>query len=115
MTGDTGGGNPFIFLTAPDRTSGSVVVGSISIRDLLANIRSDSKSIELQTKNGRVSLDTCDAIMEIMQMYLDPARLEMLRREWRESLIDPVKKQDNAGLQRYRGLVYKGDSKDSKN
>ena len=69
--------------------------------------------MELQTKNGRVLLDTRDAIMEIMQMYLDLVKLEMLRMEWMESLIDPVKKHDNAGLPRYRGLVNKGDSKRS--
>ncbi|WMT44437.1 MAG: hypothetical protein RE469_09575 [Cuniculiplasma divulgatum] len=98
-------GNPLIFLAAPSGSSGRVEVGSISIQDLVARIRSGSGSVEMQTGNGKVSLDTCTAVMELLEMYLDPATLEMLRKAWRESVINKTDKHEKAGMTRYGGLV----------
>ena len=92
-------------LAAPGGSSGRVDVGSISIQELVARIRSGSGSVEMQTGNGMVSLDTCIAVMELLEMYLDPATLEMLRKAWRESVINKTDKHEKAGLPRYGGLV----------
>ena len=102
---DSVAGNPLIFLAAPGGSSGRVEVGSISIQDLVARIRSGSGSVEMQTGNGKVSLDTCTAVMELLEMYLDPATLEMLRKAWREPVINKTDKHEKAGLPRYGGLV----------
>lgn len=104
---DNGAGNPLIFLTAPGGAYGRIAVGSISIQDLVAKIRSGSGSMELQTNNGKVSLNTCTAVMEIMEMYMNPATLEMLRKARRESVINKADKHEKAGLPRYGGLVNK--------
>ncbi len=102
---DSGAGNPLIFLAAPDRSSGRVDVGSISIQELVARIRSGSGSVEMQTGNGKVSLDTCTAVMELLEMYLNPATLEMLRKAWRESIINKTDKHEKAGMPRYGRLI----------
>ena len=102
---DSGAGNQLIFLAAPGGSSGRVEVGSISIQDLVAGIRSGSGSVEMQTGNGKVSLDTCTAVMELLEMYLNPATLEMLRKAWRESVINKTDKHEKAGFPRYGGLV----------
>ena len=59
----------------------------------------------MQTGNGKVSLDTCTAVMELLEMYLNPATLEMLRKAWRESVINKTDKHEKAGFPRYGGLV----------
>ncbi len=102
---DSGAGNPLIFLAAPGGSSGRVDVGSISIQELVAGIRSGSGTVEMQTGNGKVSLDTCTAVMELLEMYLNPATLEMLRKAWRESVITKTDKHEKAGLPRYGGLI----------
>ena len=102
---DSGKANPLIFLAAPDGSTGSNVIGSISIRDLAAAIRSDSGSIKLQTKNDKVMLDTCTAVMEIMEMFMNPATVEMLRKEWRESIISKPDHHGRPGMPQYGGLV----------
>ena len=112
----SGAGNPLIFLAAPGGSSGRVDVGSISIQDLVARIRSGSGSVEMQTSNGKVSLDTCTAVMELLEMYLNPATLEMLRKAWRESVINKTDKHEKAGMPRYGGLVNRdqmGEGKSS--
>ena len=111
---DRGEANQLIFLATPGSMPGSTVIGSIGIVDLVAAIRSDSGSIELQTKNGTVLLDTCTAVMEIMEMYMNPATLETLRKEWRESFINKPEYHQKAGLPGYGGLVKKGQGGESK-
>lgn len=108
---DTDRADSMIILAAPDKTAGKGTFGSIRIGDLVANIRSGSKSMEIQARDGKVSLDTCDAVLQIMQMYMDPATMELLRKEWRESIGDPVKKPgspvDRLG---FGGMVRKSDN-----
>jgi hypothetical protein len=62
-------------LMAADTITWKMTFGSIAIRELIANIRAGSESIEIQTQNVEISLDTCYAIL-----YSDPATMERLRK-----------------------------------
>lgn len=106
-----GAGSP-LFMVAQDSVTGVAVIGSIKFDSLVDQIRSGSESIELNTKDGRASLKTCDAILQLLEIYISPETMEKMRRTWRESIIDIAKKPDiSAGMPRYCGLVNEDNMK----
>ena len=109
---DRHGADSPLFLVAQDNVTGVAVIESIKLDRIVDQIRSGSESIELDTKNGKVSLKTCDAILQLLEIYIDPATMEQLRRAWREAVIDIAKKPDiSAGMPRYGGLVNEDNMK----
>lgn len=98
--------NSLLFLVAPDAASGSPVVGSISTSELVEAINSGSDRIILDTHGGRVPIDRCYALMQILAEYLEPSLLEALRREYRESIL---RGRSGIGL-RFGGIIIRGEN-----
>ncbi len=95
-----------LFMVAQDSMTGKAVIGSIKLDRLVDEIRSGSESVEFDTRDGKASLKTCDAILQLLEIYINPETMEQLRRAWREAVIDIAKKPDiSAGMPRYGGLV----------
>ena len=109
---DRHGADSPLLLTAQDNVTGVAVIESIKLDRLVDQIRSGSEFIELDTRDGKASLKTCDAILQLLEMYISPDTMEQLRKEWRKSVINPAKKLDSPDdFPRYGGLVNEDNKK----